>query len=117
MSNKKLWKCSQCGDEAVCVEQPSERFERVTSVETGQRNVTRGITNHNYQRSASHWGPVCFGPDRGEDYQQHSWRVVTKAELAKLIRTFEKLRDEPYSGKEACQKRIDELEKLKKYVK
>ncbi len=30
----KLWKCSQCSDEAVCDVQPSERFERTTTVET-----------------------------------------------------------------------------------
>ena len=114
--SKKLWKCAVCGDEALCDEQPSERFERVASVETGQKNVTKGVNNTDYQRSARHYGPVCFGPDRGEDYQCHSWHVVTARQLKKLIRDFEKLRDGPYSSKENCQERIDELRAFEKYV-
>ena len=68
----KTWFCLQCHLKIESAEKPSDRFEHVSSFPIG-KNSFRGVTNTDYQRSAKHCGPVCFGNERGEDFRRHIW--------------------------------------------
>ncbi len=67
-----IWKCTKCGREVNCPKKPSERWEPVITVQVGKQSY-EGRDNPNPYSSANHYGPVCFGGERGEDYYEHNW--------------------------------------------
>lgn len=69
------WKCSQCGHEVEYHEKPSDRFEHTSTVHI-KDNEYRGVKNKDCSKSATHYGTICHGPERGEDYYQHNWKCV-----------------------------------------
>lgn len=69
------WKCSKCGRAVKSERKPNNRYEPVVTVVIA-KNISEGVINQNTQSSASHYGPVCFGSDRGEDYFSHDWNKV-----------------------------------------
>lgn len=70
-----IWKCTLCGRRVQSQNKPNARFELVSSVHLGG-NLYQGVTNTDASKAANHYGAVCFGPERGEDYQEHNWKKV-----------------------------------------
>lgn len=73
----KEWMCSKCGHRVKSELIPNSRYEPVITHEVGH-NEFEGRDNPDTQRAAGHYGCVCFGPDRGEDYFEHCWSEVEK---------------------------------------
>lgn len=70
------WKCRQCRCVVECDTKPSDRYEPVLHVPVGADNRFVGVPNNYHHSSANHYGPICFGPEWGEDYYQHEWQKV-----------------------------------------
>jgi len=71
------WRCKLCHLEVEADTEPNPRYEAVRTLPVpNERNSFVGVDNQDYKASACHSGPVCFGPERGEDYYRHDWRAA-----------------------------------------
>lgn len=68
----RFWKCRVCHKTVRCERVPSSRLEINAPVHVeGNTYMASGVAT-----IARHYGPVCFGGERGEDYMQHEWEEV-----------------------------------------